>query len=1100
MSNSEDPQMPVKNRSRRVAHHVSRTVAVLMLGSLVILMSLVGFAYVVLSKGDLHLPMLERRVEAEINRNLLNSRVDVGSVSLASKDDNFASVIKLQDLEIRDASGRRLARVPDVVTDFSFIDFVKGRLRPQKITITGAELLLRRDSDGRLNFVADTEEEGASQFETDLFDTVDTIFGHKILSKLTSIDFLDMDVHYFDQLSLRNWNLKDSVISLSKEDDRYAARAILALQSAGKTVTTGIFNGSRTLGDDHADLGFHFTNALPSDVADQVAAFDWLRILDAPISGSMKVALARDGAISGLSGVLEIGAGRITQTPASEQVEFNAAKAYFTYDDKTDGFEFNEVSIDTDAGSVLAEGYANLIRPSGRSVSSMVGQFRFSDLIIDQPGIFDGALAFDAGLVDLRVAFEPLSVDIGKAVLSRKGSVFEIAGSTLAEPDHWKHSYDLKVDRIGKAGLLDLWPTKYIPKTRKWLVENVHQGQLVNVAGGVRAGGGKPDFAVVFDIENAVAKFMRFMPVLQNGLGYGQLTQDDLRLNLISGTVIAPDLGLVVLDGSSLFIPDINVRPVKGEIDVKASGSLTSALHLLDLKPFEYLSKTSLKPDVATGQVKLEGDVRLPLVKGTKPDEVEFDVTARITGVRSEKLVENKVITSLGLGLRARTEGMTLSGPVKLGKISAQARWDLAFGSAREKGSTLNLVADLNDAALKEFNVLLPPKTVSGTSKAKISVALKKDTPPKFALTSDLVGVRLAIPSLNWRKSAGTSGNLQVNGTFGKTPKIDKLSVSTKGLSAQGRVTLKPAGGLDQAVFPNLRVGNWLSTNASIVGTGKTTSRIMTSGGTADLRKVSFANSTSNGTSPLDLTLDKLIVTDAVTLTNFRAKLRNKSGLRGNFTARINGKSKVEGTLFPQKHGSAIEIRSTDGGGVLGASGLFANAKGGDLTLVMLPRAAKGQYDGTIEIEDVRLQGNSPLAAMLNALSVVGLLQQLEGPGIHFSTVEGQFVLKPKGVHLKKASAVGPSMGITLDGWYDAGKKALDFQGVLTPIYILNGPFERLFGKLFGRQKGEGLLGFTYTMTGTTTKPRIAINPLSILTPGLFREIFRKPVPKAATE
>ena len=43
----------------------------------------------------------------------------------------------------------------------------------------------------------------------------------------------------------------------------------------------------------------------------------------------------------------------------------------------------------------------------------------------------------------------------------------------------------------------------------------------------------------------------------------------------------------------------------------------------------------------------------------------------------------------------------------------------------------------------------------------------------------------------------------------------------------------------------------------------------------------------------------------------------------------------------------------------------------------------------------------------------------------------------------------------------------------------------------------EGLFGFNYTMTGTPDDVSVRVNPLSILTPGMFREIFRAPPPKA---
>jgi hypothetical protein len=68
--------------------------------------------------------------------------------------------------------------------------------------------------------------------------------------------------------------------------------------------------------------------------------------------------------------------------------------------------------------------------------------------------------------------------------------------------------------------------------------------------------------------------------------------------------------------------------------------------------------------------------------------------------------------------------------------------------------------------------------------------------------------------------------------------------------------------------------------------------------------------------------------------------------------------------------------------------------------------------------------------------------------------------------------------------------KVMDMQGVFSPLYLVNA-----IGSVFTR-KGEGLLGFNFTMKGPGDDPNVGINPLSIFTPGMFREIFRRPPPK----
>ena len=79
-----------------------------------------------------------------------------------------------------------------------------------------------------------------------------------------------------------------------------------------------------------------------------------------------------------------------------------------------------------------------------------------------------------------------------------------------------------------------------------------------------------------------------------------------------------------------------------------------------------------------------------------------------------------------------------------------------------------------------------------------------------------------------------------------------------------------------------------------------------------------------------------------------------------------------------------------------------------------------------------------------------------------------------------------------MDGYFNLGTRQLDMQGVVSPIYVLNS-----IGSFLTR-KGEGLIGFNFTLGGPASRPRVAVNPLSVFTPGMFREIFRRPPPGSA--
>ena len=137
------------------------------------------------------------------------------------------------------------------------------------------------------------------------------------------------------------------------------------------------------------------------------------------------------------------------------------------------------------------------------------------------------------------------------------------------------------------------------------------------------------------------------------------------------------------------------------------------------------------------------------------------------------------------------------------------------------------------------------------------------------------------------------------------------------------------------------------------------------------------AGGNGSGNTTLKLSLDRVRITNDLSLTSFAGNLTTKGGLRGKFVGRVNGGTRVDGKLFPQSLGTAIELASKDAGGVMASAKLLENARGGALRMVLVPRKGTGNYDGTLEIKRIRLKDASAMAALLNGISLVGLLQQL---------------------------------------------------------------------------------------------------------------------------
>jgi len=333
-----------------------------------------------------------------------------------------------------------------------------------------------------------------------------------------------------------------------------------------------------------------------------------------------------------------------------------------------------------------------------------------------------------------------------------------------------------------------------------------------------------------------------------------------------------------------------------------------------------------------------------------------------------------------------------------------------------------------------------------------------------------------------------------VSGTLGETPQIDAISLETPGLSALGTITLTETGGLGQARFSRVRVGRWLDGPVTLIGRGGAPPSILVSGGQVDLRAASFGGSNGTGGGggggPITLQLDRLIVSEGIAFSAFTGQFTSQGGFEGRFAARINGATPVTGTVINTPAGAAVRLLSEDAGGALASANILRNARGGRMDLTLNPTGREGVYDGRLQITRTRVVRTPALTDLLSAISIVGLLEQLNTGGISMSEVEAEFRLSPSRLTVLRSSGIGPSLGISLDGIYDLAGDRIDMQGVISPVYFLNG-----IGQIFSR-RGEGVFGFNFRLTGAADAPQVRVNPLSILTPGMFREIFRRPPPQ----
>ncbi len=132
------------------------------------------------------------------------------------------------------------------------------------------------------------------------------------------------------------------------------------------------------------------------------------------------------------------------------------------------------------------------------------------------------------------------------------------------------------------------------------------------------------------------------------------------------------------------------------------------------------------------------------------------------------------------------------------------------------------------------------------------------------------------------------------------------------------------------------------------------------------------------------------------------------------------------------------------------------------------------------------------LAKILTLASLTGFFDMLEGNGIRFTKMVIPFALENDVITVSKARAYGNAIGITAEGTITFPAVYFDMKGTVVPSYAANTILGKLpiIGDVLTGGDGKGVFAGNYAVKGTYDDPKVSVNPLSILTPGVLRGIF----------
>src|SRR5260370_39738178 len=127
----------------------------------------------------------------------------------------------------------------------------------------------------------------------------------------------------------------------------------------------------------------------------------------------------------------------------------------------------------------------------------------------------------------------------------------------------------------------------------------------------------------------------------------------------------------------------------------------------------------------------------------------------------------------------------------------------------------------------------------------------------------------------------------------------------------------------------------------------------------------------------------------------------------------------------------------------------------------------------------------------------------LSGEGIPVDRLAAKYTCADGKLAVAEEKALGGAIGINISqGVLDLKADTIDLSGTVAPAYTVNSLLGRipLLGDVLAGGEGQGIFAVNFRIRGPTDEPKVSVNPLCIVAPGIGRRRFLFDAPPPGPE
>ena len=868
-------------------------------------------------------------------------------------------------------------------------------------------------------------------------------------------------------------------------------------------------------------------NLVPSGIAGNFPSLGALKALDMVVNGESTVELSNTGDFLAGDAKLELEAGQITPPwDPDTAMRIDHGNLIVHYLKENDVVEI--------APSTLAW---------GKSKATFSGEFRPVRDASGAPASWTFALKADqATLAVEEFGLPPMKVDewqatgsitpkdgrltLNRFVIRSGDASIALSGSFADAPGSPEVHLAGEVSPMTVDTLKQFWPKFLAGKARAWVLQRVAGGEVlggkfnVALAAGqlaeVEAGSPLPPEAVnvELNLSGMSIAYIPGMPPVATGDAKLTVSGIEFAVDIPQGKIVVPSGQEVALSEGRFYIPDLRQDPQEGDITFKANGATPTVLELLDHEPLGYMQSVGLRPDFLGGTAVGSFALSMPLRADLEFNQIKINGTARLNDAIASNLAGNINVEGGSLDVNVTEQAIEAKGEITVKGVPAELAWQHIFYTPEDRQPPIRVMATLDEASREKLGIKVN-HLVRGPTPVTLTLSGFGAGPHSMSMQADLTDARLLFGSMGWTKPVGHTASVQFDivPKEGGSTDLENFKILGDDIAVQGAIALDPEQHLKEFYFSDFSVNR--NTHVEITANVRDDQvlDIKAQGPSYDGKQF-FQSLFSAGQLAEDGSAEPAdpfgvdFSAEIGTVYGFydtmakdvKVTMRKRNGRLVVLDAKgeLNGKTPAAVVLEETEGARLIKAEARDAGAAFRLVGFYPSVEGGEASLqVNLDAGATGSKSGTLWARNFTVLGDSVVNDVLtdpNSAAVLGQQrkQEITRQRIAFDQLRAPFTVGGGKFRLKDAYMNGAQLGATMRGTVDFKAQTVDLGGTYVPLYGLNSALGAIpiLGKVFVGRQGEGVVGITFAIKGNLDDPSVLVNPISAITPGIFRQIF----------